>query len=317
MAEFGTVSIGFAIKVSAITEVRIFPIRQPFVNRFDEHGDMFTLDRLPLESNLDFKKRIIDMSLHPGGPTYDGLVNNLSRELNAPRRPAMTVDLKTGSDGLPLVRNPHMEVLVDRISLRYNWTDHTSYDIDKDILFYDLGSEGYFLGNLINEINSSQYFIATIDPEMRANTLSTTLVRGTTYGKITDNTIKADQFTILNRKNILEGSIWFSDKTVFKTEVSTEPAAPGEFYVNYRQGWVKSYTASDGRGTCGYDYATFPCIVDASLICIYTLQDEEYVKKLFVQETLQSGEETNALPNTEGAEVIHQLFKECKVFWGE
>lgn len=317
MAEFGTVSIGFAIKVSAITEVRLSPTRQPFVNRFDEHGDAFTLDRLPLETNLDFKKRIVDMSLHPGGPTYDGLINNLSRELNAPRRPAMTVSLKTGSDGRPLVTNPYMEILVDRISLRYNWRDHEDYEIDKDILFYDLGSEGYFLRDLVASINTSQYFMAIADPDIRPNTLSTTLIRGTTYGKITENSIKADQFTILNRKNILGGSIWFSDKTVFKTEVSSEPAAPGEYYVDYLNGWIKSFTPSDGRGICGYDYATFPCIVEASLVCIYSLQDEEYVKKLFVQEELQSGEETNALPNTEGAEVIHQLFKECNVFWGE
>jgi hypothetical protein len=317
MAIFSTVTVGFAIKVRAVTEVKLAPKRHPIVNRFDEHGDFFSLDRFPLETNTDFKKRIMDMTFHPGGPHYEGLLNNLSRELGSPRQLAITIDLKQDSDGSPLARNPRVDILANRVVLYGDWRDHNNSEIDKEINIYDLGSAGYYLNGLVQEINTSQYFTAVLSSEIRPNLHSANLVRGNTYGKVTDDIIRNDQLTVLRMRNIVEGSVWFSDKKTFKTEVLVEPQQPGEYMINYRQGWVVSYTASDGQSSCGYYYSTFPYKVDASLVHIYSLQDPNYTEKLFNREVLQSGEDIDALPNTEGAEVFHQLFKETKVFWGE
>lgn len=317
MAEYGTKRIGFAIKVSAVTEVRTAPSRHQLVNRFDEHGDLFTLDRLPSEDNLAFKKRIMDMTYHPGGPHYEGFLNNLSRELACPRQLALTIDLKNGSDGKALARNPRVDILADRIILYHNWLDYDNFEVDKEINIYDLGAEGYYLNDLVNEINSSEYFFAALDDDIRPNLHSVNLVRGNTHKVIVDDVIRADDFTILSMQNIVEGTIWFSDTDAFATEVEGEPEEDGEYHVDYEYGRVLVHKLTDGSVTCGYTYATFPYEVDASLVHIYTLQDANYTKKLFHREYLQSGEDIDALPNTEGAEVFHQLFKETEVFWGE
>lgn len=317
MAEFGTVSIGFAIKISAVVEVRAAPTRYPFVNRFDYHGDALSLDRLPLESNIDFKKRMMDLFVNGGGPTYEGFLNNLSRELASPRFLAITIDLKTGSDGQPIAYNPRVDILVDKVVLYNNWSSYTSYEVDREIAIYSAGDEGYFLGDLVSAINESPYFVAYIDPDARRNLHSSSLIRGTTYNKTTNDILRNDQLTILRMRNIVRGSVWFGDKKTFRTEVLSDPQASGEYKIDYTQGLVYSYDVPATENSCGYDYALFPFKVYASLIQLYSLQDPSYVKKLFHQETLPSDEETNALPNTEGAEVIHQLFKECNVFWGE
>ena len=317
MAEFSTVAIGFAIKISAVTEIRMAPQRHALVNRLDEHGDLFSLDRLPLESNIDFKKRIMDMTFHPGGPHYEGLLNNLSRELNAPRQLALIIDLKNDSGGNALARNPRVDILADRIILYNDWQDYNLFVIDKEINIYDLGSEGYYLNDLVRAINSSQYFTAVLAPNIRSNIHSANLIRGNTYGEISDDIIRTDQLTVLRMGNIVRGSVWFDDKKTFMTEVTSEPQQPGEYMVDYKHGWVVSHSVSDGQVACGYYYSTFPYEADASLIHIYTLQDPNYTKKLFNREILQSGEDIDALPNTEGAEVVHQLFKEAHVFWGE
>ena len=66
-----------------------------------------------------------------------------------------------------------------------------------------------------------------------------------------------------------------------------------------------------------YHTALFPMDVDYSLVKIYTLQDDDFVDELFNKKVADSGEELRALPNTEGAEIIHQLFKETNIFWGK
>lgn len=315
---YSTKTIGFAVKVSAVSEYRGEPQSQLIVNRFDEHGDLYSLDRLPGETNVEFKKRIMDLTLHPGGPHYEGVVNNLARELGCPREPALIIDVKRdASDDAVLARNPRVDILADRVVLYDDWKDYDNFSLDREINFYDLGCDGYYLSGLIKEINQSPYFVAAADADVRLNLHSTNLVRGSTFGTITNDTIKADGFTILSMKNVVEGSIWFSEKDVFVTEVQGEPSAEGEYRVDYDNGYVYVYSLPSGKGACGYYYSKFPMKVDASLIHIYSLQDDNYTKKLFRKEALPSGEEEDALPNTEGAEVFHQLFKETPSLWGE
>lgn len=50
-------------------------------NAFDEFGFLLGLNRLPLESNKEFKKRILDVFRNPGNSTRKGIIRGLSREL--------------------------------------------------------------------------------------------------------------------------------------------------------------------------------------------------------------------------------------------
>jgi hypothetical protein len=50
-------------------------------NPFDEFGFLFDLERIPLETNESYKKRILDVNKNPGNSTKDGLYNHISREL--------------------------------------------------------------------------------------------------------------------------------------------------------------------------------------------------------------------------------------------
>lgn len=318
MSTFSIKSIGFAITAAAVVETRSVPQRHAIVNRFDEHGDLFSLDRLPYETNPDFKKRIIDLSVHPGGPNYEGLANNLARELGAPRKLALTIDLIRGSDGSPLAPGPRVDILADRMILYSSWRDYDDYVVDKEINIYDLGCDGYSLNGLVQEINTSEYFMAAMSARIRPNLHSATLIRGTSYNKISDDIVAVDQQTVLTKQNLLPGTAWFSDKIVFSTEVfDHEPESNGEYYIDYSRGLVRSYAVSTGDAVCGYAYCEFPYKVDCSLVHIYSLGDQNYLDKLFHKEELPSGEEINALPNTEGAEVLHQVFKKAPVFWGK
>lgn len=53
-------------------------------NCFDELGLLVSLPRILGEKNKPYKKRILDVFIHPGNSTHDGLVNAIARELSIP-----------------------------------------------------------------------------------------------------------------------------------------------------------------------------------------------------------------------------------------
>lgn len=316
MADYSIASVGFAFNVTSVAQVKVVPERQDLVNRFDEHGDLLSLDRLPEETNAAFRDRIMDLSVHRGGPTYEGLINNLARELGLPRYHALTIDFTRDSAGDPVARNPRVDILADRVILYENWQSSDNYTIDNTIHFYDPDSEGHYLNQLINQINTSTYFTATLASDVRPNLHSANLIRRSSFGRILQEAIDSIHQNQLSYNYIVEGSLWFEERHIFHTEVTTDPAAEGEYYVDYDRSFVISYDQPSGDGLCGYMFNDFPMIVDASLVHVYSLQDENFTNKLFHAEATDAGT-VYGLPNREGAEIYHQLFKETEVFWGE
>jgi hypothetical protein len=316
MATYSVSSIGFAFNVTSVAQVKFVPEYKAVVNRFDEHGDLLSLDRLPEESNVDFRARMLDVSVHLGGPTYEGLVNNLARELGLPRLNAMTIDLKVDSAGAVVATNPRADILADRVVLYENWQDIDTYTIEKEIHFYDIDSEGYRLDDLIAAINTSDYFTATRFADVRPNMLSVNLLRGTTLNRSLAEEVQSIRQNHLDNQNIVTSSLWFRETDIFATEVYVEPTAAGEYYIDYTNGFVISYDIPQGDNICGYIWNEFPWVVDSSLVHVYSLQDENFTNKLFRAETTDAGT-AYGLPNAEGAEIYHQLFTETNVFWGE
>jgi len=310
------VSIGFVVKVKNITQEVIIPTRRNVVNRFDEMGDLLSVDRLPDEDNPSFRERQFDLSVNRGGPDYFGLLNNLARELGCPKFKAITIDLVKGSDGTKTARNPRVDILADRAVLYEDWRPNVDPTIDRIIEFYDHDSAGYYLNNFVAEINESSHFIATIPSGVRPNLHTVNLVKQSSYRTNTSEILFSEEQHKFLFDNIIEDSIVFSESEIFKTQVQTEPSSKGEYYIDYENSYVISYDLPSEEGVCEYYYNRFPLDVEASLIHIYSLQDEDFVKKLFIQEENGSGV-VNALPNTEGSEIYHQLFKETNVFWGK
>lgn len=317
MTDYSTSGIGFAVNVTSIAQVEVTPVRRNVVNKFDSQGNLLTVDRLPVETNAEFRQRMLDMSVHRGDPTYEGLINNLSRAFGCPRYHALTIDLTVGSDGSPLAPRGRVDILADRVVLYSDWQSSDTYTIDAEINIYDLGADGFYLNELVNEINSSQYFTASIQTGVRSNIHSSNLVRGTSYNSAVTEYIYGHTQHKFQNTHIIPETLWFSEeKNVFTTEVSTEPAADGEYYVDYINSYVVTYNIPSGEGICGYAWNDFPMKVDASLVHAYSFQDENFTKKLFHQEQTDAGD-VNGLPNKEGAEIFHQLYKEANIFWGE
>jgi len=309
--------LGFSFNIAAQIQVSGKPIQQNIINSFDFAAALVTLPRLQGESNADYKQRVMDVSVHPGGPSYLGVVNNLTRDLGLPRDKAIQITLKANSAGDAIALNPRVDMLSDRIVLYSNWKPDGTATIDKEIDIYSPDDAGYFLEDLVTEINSSTCFSSTIYSGIRMNLHSTNLIRKTSDYTISDDPLRADIMTNLTGTIIVQGSLSFNEPKIFKTEVLIAPAAEGEYQIDYTNGRVYTYSNPSGNYGVTYHTALFPLDVDFSLVKIYTLQDDDFTSKLFNVETLDSGDKERALPNTEGSEILHQLFKETEIFWGK
>jgi hypothetical protein len=313
----GRKSIGLSFYVALPTQVKKTPTVQSVVNNFDYIGDLLSLQRISGESNVDFKARLWDARVHQGGPDYEGVLNNIGRDLGMLRYKALTIELKLDSAGLPLASNPRVDILANRVVLYSDWRPDGTAVIDREIRFYQLDDTGYYLNDLILAINQSPYFMATIESGVRTNLHSSLLVRGTTDRAVVDEYVRTDKLQETEVAHLVQGSVNFTEKGIFDTEVSGTPADEGEYKVNYVDGTVESYDLPSGTGSFSYHYGEFPMEIDALPVQIFSFQDDDFQDELFEKHTLDSGEEENALPNAEGSEIYHQLFMETKVFWGE
>lgn len=313
----GVKSIGFLFKVATPTQASGKPEKKSIVNAFDLASDIVSLDRIDGETNASFKQRIMDVSVNPGGPTYNGFVNNLTRDLGLSKDKAIIIELKQTSAGSYIARNPRVDILANRVILYSDWRPDGTAVIDKTIRTYKTTDTGYMLNGLVAAINTSTCFTASIYSGVRSNLHSSTLIRGTTDVYALRDPVKASNFTDLTGSYIVEGSMVFEETNIFRTEVSTTPSADGEYKVDYTEGKIYPYNTPSGTLGVTYHYALFPFTVYFSPIQFFSLQDEDFLDELFYQETLDSGETQKALPNSEGSEILHQLFKENKVFWGE
>jgi len=312
----GRKTIGFSFNVELPTQVIATPTVRSVVNNFDYIGDQVSLIRLPGESNVDYRNRLWDVSVHQSGPNYEGVINSLGRDLGMLRQLTMTIELNLDSAGTPIAPNPRVDILANRIILYSDWRPNGTAVIDRTIRFFQIDDTGYYLNDLISAINESTYFTATLESGIRPNLHSFTLVRETSNIVVIENNIRADKLTELDYDYIIQDSLAFTEKGTFDTEVSGSPSQDGEYTVDYVNGNVEVYTMPSGTGSCSYQANIFPVKVDSIPMQIFSLQDDDFQSELYNKRTLDSGEEVNALLNAEGAEIYHQLFMNTKVFWG-
>lgn len=312
----GRKKLGFVFYVSTPSQVKGVPTKKTIVNNFDYSADLVSLERINGESNIDFKKRIWDQTVNPGDASYEGIVNEIGRQLGVLREEGIVIELKLGSSGEPVAISPRVDILSNRVIL-YKDYNPTNPVIDKEIRTYKQGDDGYYLNDLISEINSSECFSAQIIDGVRANSFSSCLIRQSSSGRIPIDYLKADRLNNLDFGYLNKGTITFDEANIFVTEVSGEPSSAGEYNIDYTNGRITSYDTPSGERSCSYDYNIFPMEVDISPIQAFSFQDDNFRDELFEKKEHASGEELDSIPNNEGSEILHQLFMETKVFWGE
>lgn len=293
-----------------ITDIafRGVPVVASVFNEFDYFGSLLGLQRLPEEKNTFYKKRLLDVFTNRANSTYTGLINGITRELGLELFQPITITLNTG-----VTTSPRIEFI-----------DNTVYvysDINTLELTINRGSKGsgaYFLTELVDSINNSTVFSASlINPEY-AWLRSDTVLNQNNLVLIENQGLISSQFNYLENANIQQGSVVFSDLNAFKYEVSSlsEVSRPGRFYINYLKGQVTSYSIPADGSISRFYYLQSVFTPIASPVIIRSFNSGEFNKLIFNQ-ILQADDTTiDSLPTGYGASIINTLLSVTPTYWG-
>ncbi len=311
------------------------PTVLPPSNTLDAHGAFFDLPRLPGESGTSYFKRLQSVIPLRAGSDYEGLVHGTTRELGLEEQTGLKISpVASAGEGAWLAVAPHVEVTSTQVILYSEYYADDDYVVDKTIDIFSHGS-GYLLSDLVSEINTSGYFLAELGSGVTGNEKSNGLFAGSSTVIIEREWVPASTYFLLEHTDIIPGTLSFTEKTVFQTEISpalvtplstgitlawsvtTPVSSPGEYNVNYEEAIVTSSTSASGRGTARYIYRNFPWRLRWSPVAVYSLRDQDYRTKIFETETMPDGTSRQGLVTSEGSEVYNQIFDKSTCLWGK
>ena len=309
-AGFNTISHSFEV---ADVSIRGIPVPNPVFNEFDYFGTLLGLKRLPEEKNDSYKTRLLDVFTHRASSTYTGLVNGITRELGLTLFKPITISVRTDIDP---TWSPRIE-FVDNIV--YIWKDIATKLLDKTIDRATPGTEAYFIGGLVDAINSSTVFTAVLNDSDYEWQRSDCIVNQSSSKLVQQQPLLSSRSNFLGLGNIDKTSVVFSDVLTFRTEVSSQSlvTSSGKYYINYKTGIIKSFSVPDAGASILYSYLQEPFIPVASKVIIRPFNTQEFQSVLFNQTIQPDGTTTNATPTALGAEIINELLSVVPMYWGE
>jgi len=292
------------------------PVYRTVRGDLDAHGDFLDLRRLDEESGYSYLKRLRSVIPLRAGSDQSGLIHGITRELGLDEKIGLEIT-PVASGSTHLAPAPHIEITATSLILYSEWYSADSYTIDSQVDIFDRG-EGYLVGDLVNKIMESQYFVAELGSYMTGDEKSRGLFQGESTIVVEREFVPSASYFLLEHNDLVSGSVSFTEKTIFDDEKSTgsSVAVAGDYYIDYVNGAVTSFSQATGQGTCRYQYRDFPWRVRWSPITVYSLRDTDYRDKLFEHETMLDNSERDGLVTAEGSSVYSRLFELSTCLWG-
>lgn len=302
--------------ISSINTV-VSPQQKTAWNQFDEHGLVLSTARLPGEANWEYKRRLLDVFTNISNSSYRGLINGITRELGLSLFTPIQLNPKVSSfTGKFLSPDPYIKFDGTYLYLYSNYSSGV-YDYRIDRMAF--GGNYEHLGRLINFINSTTYFEASvtsvnIDPFMR----SMVLINQSNRSSIIRESIQPSTRFKLNQTRLVRGSLDFSDKQTFKTEVVLPEfvTSTGKYYVDYHNGIIHTYSVPQ-ESIINYQYTIYPFKPIASEVILHDLSNENFKHKMFQQITNSKGETFHGMPTELGVDLINEILSVTPMYMGE
>lgn len=308
-------------------------------NGLDDIGLFYGVERLPDESNASYKLRIYDSMSHKSGSDYMGIIYAINRDLGYELFDALTIT-PNYSGGVYVATNPAVEVKASKLIL---YSDYT-YDVLTEELNIDLFNrgDGYFVGDLVDYINAnSTCFTATLECGSYVRSMKV-------YDQISCKLIASESIPSLpayslKNTNVVKGSIYFSDQIAYKQYTyaydgnvpnpstyrisanvfageknqESDMAVVGDFYIDYQNGKIYSYSTPAAASSIRYKYNDFPFTLKAAPVMIYSPYEDNFKDKLFHYTTDAYGNYVYSLPTKLGIDFLNSQLEEAAIYWGQ
>jgi len=307
-------AISHYVSVTSIQSVG-YPTSVSRRNQFDEFGNLLGLARAQGERNWEYRRRLLDAAYWQANCSYRGLVHGITRELGLAVYTAMTISPKTGSNGAFLARDPYIKFEGAHLYLYNDYAnDGLEYKIDR----FEPGGNYEHIGALVDFINTSTYFHAALWPGVDRWRRSMEILNQSNRVTITGERVPNSSRFALQHRFVVDGSVYFSDRVTFKTEVITseEVTEKGEYHVEYPTGIVTVYNIPTGPDTVRYQYTDHLFRVRASPVILYDIASPDFQVKMFEQILQDDGTYANGMPTALGVDIINELLSVVPMYWG-
>jgi len=285
-----------------MTNVLLVPEAHAVYNEFDKQGLLLGLKRLEEERNPEYKQRLLDIFINRAGSSYHGLINGITRELGLSISNTMTVEPVLSGSGVPVLTFPAITFEETKCTL---YSDYGEGIVLLELDRYDLDGGAWTIEELVDQINGTSYFTATLFSGVNEQDRSMTIFNQTSVPLITSEDISGRGALVkLENENLVAGTVSVSSTSLSeRVYIETDLRHSGQYYVNLEDGIILTTSVPDSGSVVRYQYRNDEFIVRASPVIIHNLQSDDFKRKLFRITT----EEELGLPTELGAFVVNEL----------
>ncbi len=287
------------------------PRRVPLSTGLDDTGATLSMQRLPGETLIDFRKRLYLEIRDPGGPTEADLYRIIGRHLGLLQYPVFQIDLIMDGD-TSLAVDPYIEITSTRIRL---YDDYENNSLEMEIDLY-LDEDGKFLIDLKTRIDTSLFFTLTTLVDDYDYLLGSLLKMDSSIRFIPGESLLTNRVNKLRHGNIRE--FWATQVDLFTEEknIYDDLTELGDYYIGYFDGVV--WTRDPGKGFVSYTYRDFPFYFVYSEVRAEAVNDSDLAYLLYdpvISDVTGEDEFTKLSPK--GGWLYNQIAAKHMMGWGE
>jgi hypothetical protein len=281
-------------------------------NEFDKHGLLLGLPRMSSERNWEYKWRLLDVFVHRASSTYLGLIHGITRELGLEIYDAISVVPVVDGNGDPLVSMPAVVFEETKCTL-YN--DYSDDDVLAEFDRFDSASGVWTVQELVDEINATSYYTATILDDTDPTSRSMTIFNQASVGLVESEDITGKGARIkLEYDTVVPGTVSvYSSNLTEKVSAEVDLVGKGKYYIDTDNGILLTTSLPAPGSRIRYQYRDDNFIAQASPIILHNLQSDDFKNKMFEQ----TSEGDRALPTALGAYIINELLSVFSTSWGK
>lgn len=217
--------------------------------------------------------------------------------------------------------NPKVEVTASKLYLYKEYVNESNFQLERQI---DLRRDYKYHTKLVEAINNCYYFEATNLLAYRDRVLNVSLRKQSSEHIEPREIVPAAKFFRLKNPNVKEGSVSFSESSVFLREVAEDQVSQikGNYYVELEGGSVLVNTMPSGNKTVSYTWNEFPFKLVSSPAVVNAMADQEVKDFLFsqVEMRLYDNDKEKFIPSHPTGDMLEYIAELLRVkpqTWGE
>lgn len=279
----------------------------------DEIGLDLGLQRLPEESLDAYRRRLVLHARRPPSPKRESVVETPQRKVGVFEKRVLEISLVTDSDGIPIAKDPRIEIKSCEICV---WEDWNYGESEPDyVINTNLKEKAYFLKDVYSELSSIPFISVEKCLEYEDYLKSFNLKVGDTDEYYDIKFLDSSTLNQLPITNIR--SSYFTDPFVFRAEVESVDllAEPGDYYLDKVTG--KLFTYNSARGGIEGTYSEFPFNLMWQPVKVFEVNDQSLKEKTRDLLVNDDGNLERLLLNSYGAKIANSILMEHPLQWGE